>query len=208
MPEPGCRASSGSPDSPARAPACLSLRAMSDSPANSDLLTEILPDSLLQTIRSRAPQYDRENRFFDETLADLKGQGYLQLAVPGHLGGRGLSLLQLTRLQRRLATADPAAALGINMHLIVTAAAAFAAEKGLEAAASVLEDAAAGELFAFGISEGGNDLMLFDSFSSAVPGEDGGYVLSGRKIFTSLAPAWTRLVVHAKEKGGAADGED
>ena len=180
---------------------------MNDSPAGSRLPTDILPDSLLEKIRERAPDYDRENRFFTETLEDLKRHGYLQLAVPAEFGGRGLSLLELTRVQRRLATADAAAALGSNMHLIVTAAAAFAYSQGLESARSILEEAAAGELFAFGISEGGNDLMLFDSFSSAAPTGDGGYAVSGRKIFTSLAPVWTRLVIHAKEQGGA-DGED
>lgn len=181
---------------------------MTDSLADLNLLNDILPDGLLDTFRERAARYDRDNAFFTETLADLKEQGYLQLAVPEEFGGRGLSLVQLTRLQRRLAGADPAAALGINMHLIVTAAAAFALSQGLEEAADVLREAAAGELFAFGISEGGNDLMLFDSFTQAEPAGDGGYRVSGRKIFTSLSPAWTRLVVHAKERANAGVAED
>lgn len=159
----------------------------------------LLPDDLLEVIRSRADRYDAENRFFTETLADLVATGYLKLLVPRELGGTGASLLEATRLQRRLATADPAAALGVNMHLIVTGAARVALSRGLEAARRTLEEAAGGELFAFGISEAGNDAMLFDSFTTAKPVGDGAFELTGTKIFTSLANAWTRLVVHAKE---------
>src|SRR5690606_3788287 len=97
-----------------------------------------------------------------------------------------------------LASADPAAALGVNMHLIITGAARLAVDRGLESARQVLELAGAGELFGFGISEAGNDLMLFDSLSSAKPMGDGGYALTGTKIFTSMSQAWTKLVVHAK----------
>jgi alkylation response protein AidB-like acyl-CoA dehydrogenase len=60
----------------------------------------------------------------------------------------------------------------------------------------VLREAADGEVFAFGISEAGNDLMLFGSATAADPQPDGSVRYSGRKIFTSLSPAWTRLGVH------------
>lgn len=159
---------------------------------------ELLPDELLATFRERAAVYDRENRFFDETLADLRERGYLKLLVPKEFGGLGGTILEATRLQRRLAGADPAAALGVNMHLVLTGAATIALRRGLEPARRVLEEAAAGELFAFGISEAGNDLMLFDSLSKAAPLAGGGYSLTGTKIFTSMAHAWTRLVTHAK----------
>ena len=161
----------------------------------------LLPDALLETFRERAADYDRENRFFDEDLADLRELGYLRLFVPTEMGGLGASLLQVTRLQRRLAGAAPATALGINMHLVVTGAAVVALRRGLESARTILEQAAAGELFAFGISEAGNEAMLFDAATTAAPRQDGGYELTGIKIFTSLSPAWTRLVTHAKIAG-------
>lgn len=172
-----------------------------------DLADLLLPDDLLHTFRDRAATYDRENTFFDHTLADLRARGYLKLLVPVELGGLGGSLGDAALLQRRLAGADPAAALGVNMHLIVTGAARMAVERGLGAARGVLELAAAGELFAFGISEAGNDLMLFDALSSAEPDGAGGYAVTGTKIFTSMAHAWTRLVVHAKvaSEGGGED---
>ncbi|MFT4228871.1 MAG: acyl-CoA dehydrogenase family protein, partial [Microbacterium sp.] len=53
-----------------------------------------------------------------------------------------------------------------------------------------------GELFAFGISEAGNDLVLFGSDTDAAPKPDGSYAFTGTKIFTSLAPVWTGLGLH------------
>ena len=71
----------------------------------------------------------------------------------------------------------------------------------------MLADAEAGELFAFGHSEPGNDLVLWDSLTHAER-VDGGFAFTGTKIFTSLAPAWTRLAVFGKqtEGGGTEDG--
>ena len=171
------------------------------SPTDDDLARRLLPDDLLDTFRERAAGYDRDNAFFTETLADLRERGYLRLFVPEELGGLGASVLDVTRLQRRLAGADPSAALGVNMHLVVTGAALVASRRGLASAEGVLRAAADGELFAFGISEAGNDVMMFDAFTQAEPDGAGGYALTGTKIFTSMSPAWTRLVVHAKVAG-------
>ena len=164
---------------------------------HADLAAELLPDDLLATIRERAAAHDRDNTFFDDDLAALRERGYLRLLVPTAMGGLGASVQDAARLQRRLAQAAPATALGINMHLVVTGAALVALHRGLDAARGILEDAARDRLFAFGISEGGNDAMLFDSFTRAER-TDAGLALSGTKIFTSMAPAWDRLVVHAK----------
>ena len=158
---------------------------------------ELLPDSLLETFRERAVVHDRENTFPEQDLADLRERGYLRLLVPRELGGLGGSLLEAARVQRRLAGAAPATALSMNMHLVVTGAALHAHRLGAEPVRTILEDAAAEKLFAFGISEAGNDAMLFDSATRAVPDGDG-FHLTGTKIFTSLAPVWDRLVVHGR----------
>lgn len=159
---------------------------------------DFLPDSLLDTFRERAVVHDRENTFPEEDLADLRARGYLRLLVPTALGGLGASLLEAGRIQRRLAQAAPATALSMNMHLVVTGAALHAHHSGVESVRGLLEDTAADQLFAFGISEAGNEAMLFDSATRAVAQEDGGFVLTGTKIFTSLAPVWDRLVVHGR----------
>ncbi|ATG52502.1 acyl-CoA dehydrogenase [Brachybacterium vulturis] len=159
---------------------------------------DLLPDSLLETFRERAAVHDRENTFPRDDLADLRERGYLRLLVPTELGGLGASLLEATRIQRRLAQAAPATALSMNMHLVVTGAALHAHRLGVGEVRTILEDAAAEQLFAFGISEPGNDAMLFDSSTRAEEQDDGGFALTGTKIFTSLAPVWDRLVVHGR----------
>lgn len=170
------------------------------------LLTDPMADSLLQDavldrIRDRAADYDRRNAFFTEDLEDLRDAGYLAMMVPGDLGGAGLPLAAAVREQARLATAGPATALAVNMHVLWTAVAALLRAGGDRSLEWVLRDAAAGEVFAFGISEPGNDEVLADSFTRAERQDDGGYRFFGTKIFGSLAPAWTRLGVFGRDEG-------
>ncbi|MFS0715354.1 acyl-CoA dehydrogenase family protein [Microbacterium sp. 2P01SA-2] len=155
-----------------------------------------LPDDLLERIRGRAAAVDAENVFPDDDLAELRAAGYLGILVPVEHGGAGLSLAQASVLQQRLAGAAPATALAINMHLVWTGVAKVLSDRGDDALRFVQEGAAAGEVFAFGISEAGNDLVLFGSDTAAEPRPDGGYSFTGTKIFTSLAPVWDRLGLH------------
>lgn len=185
----------------------------------------ILTEQLLADIAARAAGHDRENTFPLDDLAELRAAGYLTAFVPAALGGAGLTLEQVAREQARLAGAAPATALSVNMHLVVTGIAALLHRSGDDSLRFVLEEAAAGEVFAFGNSEGGNDLVMFDSRTVAAPQPDGGYRFTGTKIFTSLSPVWTRLatfgrddsdpahpvLVHAvvaREDGGATSRDD
>nr|WP_285883188.1 acyl-CoA dehydrogenase family protein [Georgenia satyanarayanai] len=169
------------------------------------MTTELLPDALLDRIRDRAAGYDRENIFFTEDLAELVGAGYLTAMVPTELGGAGLSLEEMTRQQMRLAGAAPATALAVNMHHVWVAVARTVQARGDHSCDFILEQAAAGEIFAFGVSEAGNDLVLFGSASDAVPDGEGGYSFHGTKIFTSFSPAWTRLGTFGTDRTGAED---
>ena len=178
---------------------------MSPDDALPDVLNDVLPDALLERIRGRAAGYDRDNAFFHEDLAELAEAGYLKIFVPASDGGLGLGLLAAAQLQRRLATAAPATALAINMHLVWTGVAHVLAARGDSSLDFVLREAGQGEIFAFGNSEAGNDSVLFDSFTTAVPQAGGAYAFTGRKIFTSLSPAWTRLGIFGKDPS-AADG--
>lgn len=153
----------------------------------------LLSDDLLARVAERAPVHDRENTFPHADLADLRDAGYLRAFVPGALGGAGLTLEQVAREQARLAAAAPATALAVNMHLVVTGMAAVLAARGDDSLEPVLRDAAAGEVYAFGSSEAGNDLVMFASRTRAERQPDGGYRFHGTKIFTSLSPVWTRL---------------
>jgi alkylation response protein AidB-like acyl-CoA dehydrogenase len=160
---------------------------------------QILTEPLLERIRSRAGRYDQVKEFFTEDLEELSAAGYLRIFVPASDGGLGLGLAAAAQLQRRLATAAPATALAINMHLVWTGVAHVLAARGDSSLDFVLREAAQGEIFAFGNSEAGNDSVLFDSLTVATPHVDGSYSFTGRKIFTSLSPVWTRLGIFGKD---------
>jgi alkylation response protein AidB-like acyl-CoA dehydrogenase len=66
----------------------------------------------------------------------------------------------------------------------------------------ILEEAAAGEVFAAGHGEVGNDFPLLMAVARAEPA-DGGYKIFGHKIFGSLTPVWTRLGLHAIDTSDA-----
>lgn len=167
---------------------------------------QLLPDALLERIRGRAAGYDERNEFFFEDLEELAAAGYLKAFVPVSDGGHGLGLEGVAGCQRRLATAAPATALAVNMHLVWTGVARVLAARGDTSLDFVLAEAAEGEIFAFGNSEAGNDSVLFDSLTDAKPLPGGGYEFTGTKIFTSLSPVWTRLGIFGKDSA-ARDGD-
>jgi alkylation response protein AidB-like acyl-CoA dehydrogenase len=161
-------------------------------------LQKVLTPEMLARFDARAPEYDRENRFFTEDFEELRGAGYLDLALPTEYGGPGLSLAEVARHQQRLAYYAPATAIAVNMHFYWTGVAADLFRAGDYSMKWILERAAAGDVFAAGHGESGNDVPLFLSTTSAVP-VDGGYELTGRKIFGSLSPVWDWLGVHAMD---------
>ena len=149
----------------------------------------LLTPELLARIRSRAAGYDRDNAFFAEDLDDVKAAGYL----------RSRPLLETAQDQRLLAAHAPATALGISMHLVVVGIARVLHERGDTSLDWILDEADAGEVFAFGNSEASNDQVMFDSRTTAVPQGDGSYAFTGTKIFTSMSPAWTRLSLFGRD---------
>jgi alkylation response protein AidB-like acyl-CoA dehydrogenase len=157
-----------------------------------------LTDDMLNRFHERAPIYDRENRFLDEDFEELRRAGYLNIAVPRDLGGAGLSLAEVIAEQGRLAYHAPATALAVNMHIYWTGVAADLRKLGDSSLEWMLRESAAGEVFAAGHAETGNDLPVLLSTAKAEPA-DGGYRISGHKMFGSLTPVWTRLGTHAMD---------
>ena len=163
-------------------------------------VASVLTEELIARCGERAATYDRENRFFAEDFEELKAAGYLKLAIPRELGGLGMSLAEVCREQGRLAYRAPATALAVNMHLYWTGVAADLRRMGDASLEWLLREAAAGEVFAAGHGETGNDLPLFLSTARAER-VDGGYAFWGHKMFGSLTPVWTRLGLHAMYAG-------
>ena len=78
---------------------------------------DLLTDEMLARFDERAPQYDRDNAFFQEDFDELRAAGYLSAPLPTEYGGLGLNLAEVNRLQRRLAYVAPATAVAVDMHL-------------------------------------------------------------------------------------------
>lgn len=137
----------------------------------------VLTDEMLQRFHQRAPEYDRENRFFDEDFEELRRSGYLNLFVPREFGGVGAGLIDVTRLQRRLAYYAPATAIAVNMHLYWTGIAADLRRFGDHTLDWVLEESINGEVFAAG------------RHGRAVSQSGRGTVISGRNISSGAGDA-------------------
>lgn len=158
----------------------------------------VLTDVMLARFASRAAAYDRENRFFAEDFDELRAAKYLLMPVPVEFGGAGMTLAEVCREQRRLAYHAPATALAVNMHLYWVGIAADLWRRGDRSLEWILREAAAGEIFAAGHAERGNDIPVLLSTTKAERVQ-GGYKFTGRKQFGSLTPVWTRFGLHGMD---------
>src|SRR5688572_15682439 len=157
-----------------------------------------LNEELINRCGDRAAGYDRENRFFTEDFDELKAAGYLKMNIPTELGGLGFNLSETAYQERRLAYRAPATALATNMHLYWMGVASDLRRWGDNSLEWMLREGAAGEVFAAGHGEHGNDLPVLLSTTQAVK-VNGGYEITGHKMFGSLTPVWTRLGIHAMD---------
>jgi alkylation response protein AidB-like acyl-CoA dehydrogenase len=149
----------------------------------------------LAEFRRRAAVCDEDNTYFHEDLAVLRSIGYLGAIVPEQFGGWGLSLPELGRMQRTLATYAPATALAMTMHHYWIGIAIELERVGDTSCRWIFEEAVAGNVIAAGHAEIGNDAPVVMSTTLATPVE-GGYRFSGRKMFGSNGPVWSYLGVH------------
>ena len=170
---------------------------------SSQVAPSLLTDAMLESFSSRAATYDRDNAFFSEDFAEIQATGFLKIPVPSELGGAGMDLSGVGAELRRLAYRAPATALGVMMHLHWPGLASDLLRRGDKSLSWVLSETVAGEVFASGFAEPGNDRPMYLANSKAQRGSSG-YEISGHKSFTSLTPVWTRLAViaTAHEAGG------
>lgn len=147
----------------------------------------------------RAGEHDRDNTFPLENYQDMRASGYLNLTVPEELGGMGASLLDLVLAQERLAMGDGSTALAVNMHLSpVGQWASIWRRTGDERLADLLRRVAGGEVvWAAFTSEPGVQNMMMDS-NTVAERVDGGYRLSGRKIFCTNSEVATHSSITAR----------
>jgi alkylation response protein AidB-like acyl-CoA dehydrogenase len=169
------------------------------SPLADGFRSRFFTDDDYRRFHDRAAGYDAQNSFFAEDFAELVDAGYLKAPLPERLGGSGLSLSDVAAEQRHLAYWAPATALAINMHLYWAGSVADGVARGVTDAEWLLRDIAAGQVFAAGHGEPGNDVGLDNARVRAARQPDGSYRITGRKVFTSLSPVWDQIGIHARD---------
>lgn len=133
-------------------------------------------------------RHDDDGTFVTEAYELLKSSGYLALAVPEELGGRGATIRQVAMAQRELARSCASTALASTMHHHVVLFTAWRMRRGLPGAEATLKRVANDGIVL--VSTGGADQTRPRGDAKRV---DGGYLVNGRKIFASQAPAGTVL---------------
>jgi len=160
--------------------------------------TTILTDEMLARFDERAPINDRENRFFYEDWDELRQSGYLTSCIPAELGGGGWLLDEYVANVQRLAYVAPATALGSNMHCYWMGVAAELHRWGETSLDWILQRGMDGDVFCALHGEAGNEIPLLLATTHAERVE-GGWRISGHKIFGSLTPVWTLGGGHAMD---------
>jgi alkylation response protein AidB-like acyl-CoA dehydrogenase len=147
----------------------------------------------------RAERHDREASFPYDDFADLHEAGFLALCVPLAWGGLGASFADYCRVSNELGRHAPATALSYNMHCVTMLLAGEIADgltwnaeerAALDARRRTLYGGVVdgGTLHSQPFSEG-NAPGATEGIATLAAPVDGGYLVTGRKIFASLSEA-------------------
>lgn len=140
---------------------------------------------------ARAAAYDERDEFVAENYAELKARRVFSAGVPAELGGGGASYPELCAMLRELARSCSSTALALSMHTHLLATTVWRYRQG-QPAAPLLERIAKDQIVL--VSTGASDWL---SPSGRAEKVDGGYRVTGRKIFGSGSPAGALLVTSA-----------
>ena len=158
-----------------------------------------IAESLSERIAAGAARADAEDRFVAENYAMLKAAGLVEAGVPQELGGGGAEVRELAGMLRVLGRACGSTALAFSMHTHQVAIPAWRWRHQKLAAVEPLLKRVAAERIVL-LSSGGSDWI---SGSGTARKVEGGYRVSGRKVFTSGAAAGDVLMTGAVlEEGG------
>ncbi|NQX62864.1 acyl-CoA dehydrogenase family protein [Paenibacillus qinlingensis] len=166
-------------------------------------------EGLASLFAKRAALHDQEGSFPFENFADLREAGYLKLTVPQEFGGNGISLYELVMLQERLAYGDGSTALAVGWHigqvLHLGTTRKWPEAIFADLCRSVVSDGTMINTFASEAASG-SPSRGGKPETTALPTADG-WLITGRKTFSTLSPILDRFVVSAfiPDEDGTAD---
>lgn len=159
-----------------------------------------LAAAVAEAAAPHADRHDIEGSFVSEGVTAARDLGYLAGPVPTDLGGAGALVADMVPAQRTIARACGSTALACSMHLHIVLAAAWRWRRGDTVVEPMLRKVGGDHLVV--ASTGGNDWTKPTAVATPV---DGGWHVTGRKTFGSIAPAAnvaaTFAVIGAPEPG-------
>ena len=155
-----------------------------------------MADRLAERFAARAPAFERDGAFPHENWRDLHDSGYLRLVIPRAHGGDGASVLDLVIAQERLGRGCASTALGAAMQISVLGRATETGAWPAPIMATICRELVA---HGGGINNCVTETELGSISRGGTPATraertEGGWLISGRKIFVTGAPALRFLV--------------
>jgi alkylation response protein AidB-like acyl-CoA dehydrogenase len=147
----------------------------------------------------RSSEHDRDASHPTENYDRLRQEGFLELAIPRSLGGAGASFLDHTIAYEALGQGCPSTALAFNMHTSVVMPVLESAEVSTESKQRVADLVVRQRnLIGGNFSEPGTTSLIGDRpLSARARRVDGGYSISGRKMFASMLDSADYVMVMA-----------
>lgn len=146
---------------------------------------------------TRSSQHDRDASHPVENYDRLRAEGFLTLSIGREWGGSGASFLDHTIAYEALGQGCPSTALAFNMHASVVMPVLQSSEV-TRAAKELLADLVVHQhkLIGGNFSEPGTTSLLGERpLSARAKRIDGGYSVTGRKMFASMLQAADRVLV-------------
>src|SRR5437764_8932439 len=155
--------------------------------------------ALAEDFALRSAEHDRDASHPVENYRRLIAEGLLELSVPKEWGGAGVGLLGHSLAFEALGQGCPSTALAFNMHASVVMPVLESPEVG-EAAKRRIVDLVVRQkkLIGGNFSEAGHTSLIGERpLSARARRIDGGYSLTGRKMFASMLEAADHCMVLA-----------
>jgi alkylation response protein AidB-like acyl-CoA dehydrogenase len=138
---------------------------------------------------TRAAKHDHEDSFVAENYAALRAHDAFAAGVPTELGGGGASHRELCEMIRVVSRYCGSTGLAFSMHTHLIGTLSYAWRSGNKAPEGVLRRVAAEKLIL--VSSGGSDWL---AGSGRLEKVEGGFRMTGRKIFSSGVPSGDLLM--------------